>query len=54
MSTVEYYVEKGHELLDKKYWKDWDEIVPIRLNDLYHGMELKCCLEIVSALNEEV
>ena len=25
--------------------------MPIRLGDLYHGMELKCCLDIVIELN---
>ena len=25
--------------------------VPIRLDDLYHGMELGCCLDIVKELN---
>jgi hypothetical protein len=25
--------------------------VPIRLDDLYQGMELKCCLDIVIELN---
>ena len=26
--------------------------MPIRLDDLYQGMELKCCLDIVSELNK--
>lgn len=45
------WIKKGHEVLDEKYWDYWDECVPIRLNDLYHGMELKCCLDIVEPLN---
>ena len=45
------WIEKGHEILDEKYWDYWDECVPIRLSDLYHGMELKCCLDIVEPLN---
>ena len=45
------WIEKGHAILDKKYWETWDECVPIRLRDLYHGMELGNCLDIVSALN---
>lgn len=43
--------ERGRKILDKKYWEKWDEIVPIRLDDLYHGMELGSCLEIVEPLN---
>ena len=45
------WIEKGHAILDKKYWDLWDKCVPARLKDLYHGMELGGCLDIVSALN---
>lgn len=45
------WIEKGNTILDEKYHKLWGECVPIRLGDLYRGMELKCCLDIVSALN---
>ena len=48
------WIEKGHKVLDKKYWNKWDECVPIRLDDLYEGMELGDCLDIVSALNNGV
>lgn len=51
-NNVKHWIEEGHKIIDEKYWKDWDEIVPIRLNDLYHGMELGCCLEIVKVLND--
>lgn len=43
--------EKGREVLTKDKWYFWDEIVPIRLNDLYRGMELNACLKIVKILN---
>ena len=42
---------KGREVLTEDRWEFWDKIVPIRLNDLYHGMELGCCLDIVEILN---
>lgn len=29
----------------------WTKCVPIRLNDLYEGMELGACLDIVTELN---
>jgi len=51
-NNVKHWIEEGHKIIDEKYWKDWDKCVPIRLDDLYHGMELGCCLEIVKALNE--
>lgn len=45
------WIEKGHKILDEVYWTDWDNCVPIRLDDLYKGMELKCCLDIIQPLN---
>ena len=36
---------------DKKHHKLWVEIVPIRLGDLYRGMELGASLTIIKELN---
>jgi hypothetical protein len=47
---VKMWIEKGHSILSKDKWDLWDKIVPIRLDDLYHGMELRCCLEICEIL----
>ena len=49
-TETQYWIEEGHKILDKSKWDYWDKIVPIRLNDLYHGMELGCCLEIIKIL----
>lgn len=49
--TIEW-TEKGKKILDKKHHKRWAKIVPIRLGDLYRGMELGNCLEIVEQLNK--
>lgn len=46
------WIKKGKEILDKDKWELWEKIVSIRLNGLYQGMELKCCLDIVKILNE--
>jgi hypothetical protein len=48
----EEYIKRGKEIIDKDKLDYWNEIVPIRLEDLYHGMELDCCLNIVKILNE--
>lgn len=48
---TEEWIEKGKKILDEKYVAYWRKIVPIRLSDLYEGMELGACLEIVKALN---
>ncbi len=45
------WIEKGNVILDEKYRENWAKCVPIRLDDLYKGMELKCCLDIVIELN---
>ena len=45
------WIEKGNTILDEKYRELWAKCVPIRLGDLYQGMELGNCLEIVEQLN---
>jgi len=47
------WIEKGHEILSEDKWKQWDESVPIRLSDLYQGMELGMCLDIIKTINEK-
>ena len=45
------WIEKGNLILDKKYQEEWAKCVPIRLDDLYQGMELGATLDIVKELN---
>jgi len=45
------WIEKGNAILDEKYHELWAKCVPIRLSDLYQGMELGNCLDIVKELN---
>lgn len=45
------WIAKGNTILDEKYRETWAKCVPIRLGDLYQGMELGNCLEIVEQLN---
>jgi len=45
------WIEKGNTILDEKYREKWAKCVPIRLGDLYRGMELESCLDIVIELN---
>jgi hypothetical protein len=49
--TIEW-IEKGNKILDEKHQETWAKCVPIRLSDLYRGMELGNCLEIVEQLNK--
>jgi len=46
------WIAKGNNILDEKYRELWAKCVPIRLDDLYRGMELGNCLEIVDQLNK--
>ena len=46
------WMQKGREILSETYWELWDKCVPIRLDDLYQGMELGDCLDIVKILND--
>ncbi len=45
------YRSRARGVIPEEHLEEWDRIVPIRLNDLYHGMELDCWLELVSELN---
>ena len=42
----------GREILDEKYWTDWDLMVEKRVDGIYNGRDLEDCLEIVDALNK--
>ena len=45
------WIEKGNAILDEKYHEKWAKCVPVRLDDLYQGMELGATLDIVKELN---
>ena len=45
------WIDKGKVVLDEEYLELWSQCVPARLDDLYQGMELGACLEIVKELN---
>lgn len=45
------WIEKGNAILDEKHHETWAKCVPIRLSDLYQGMELGATLDIVKELN---
>lgn len=45
------WIEKGKSILDQKHHERWERVVPIRLSDLYRGMELGATLDIVKELN---
>jgi len=50
-NLIKLWNEKGTNILDSKYHELWLKIVPVRLDDLYEGMELKASLDIIESLN---
>lgn len=47
------WIKKGKAILDEKHHEKWERCVPIRLGDLYRGMELGATLDIVKELNAD-
>lgn len=47
------YRQRARGIIPNKHLEYWDEIVPIRLNDLYKGFELDCLLKLISELNTD-
>ncbi len=50
--TVEYR-KRARGIIPQEHLEYWDEIVPIRIEDMYRGMELDCWLDMISVLNDE-
>lgn len=49
---TEEYRKRARGIISEEHLEYWDKIVPVRLNDLYHGMELDCWLDLISVLND--
>lgn len=49
---TEEWIAKGKSILDSEYHESWTHAVPIRLSDLYRGMELESTINIVKELNK--
>lgn len=49
---IEQYKKTGKKILDKKYYKHYEEMIPLSLKGTYKGWELTQALEIISMLNE--
>lgn len=48
--NIPNWIERGHKAFTEDKWEEWDKIVPIRAEDLYHGMELDNTLQIQEIL----
>lgn len=47
------YCEKARGVILEDQYEYWDKIVPIRLGDLYHGMELDCTIDLCKIMRDE-
>lgn len=52
-SLTEEYRKKARGVILESSYDEWDEIVPIRLRDLYQGMELGATLDLCKIMREE-
>lgn len=52
-SKAEEYKKAARGVIIEEQYGYWDKIVPIRLRDLYHGMELDATLEICRIMRDE-
>ena len=50
---TEEYKKAARGVIIEEQYDYWDEIVPIRLHDLYHGIELDATLEICRIMRDE-
>lgn len=50
---TEEYRSEARGLVIESELEYWDEIVPIRLDDLYHGMELDCTLDLCRVMRDD-
>ena len=52
-NLIPEYCEKARGVILEDQYDYWDKIVPIRLDDLYHGMELDCTLNICKIMRDK-
>ena len=43
------WIERGHKLIDKKLWSEWERCIDLRISDLYNGKEIEYALRIMEA-----
>ena len=52
-NLVPEYCEKARGVILESQYEFWDKIVPIRLRDLYRGMELDATLDLCKIMRDE-
>lgn len=52
-SLVPLYCKRARGVILENQYNLWDKIVPTRLGDLYHGLELGCTLDLCEIMRDE-
>ena len=52
-NLIPIYREKARGVILEDQYEYWDKIVPIRLDDLYHGIELDATLDLCKIMRDE-
>ena len=52
-NLIPEYCKKARGIILEDQYDYWDKIVPSRLGDIYHGMELDCTLDICKIMRDE-
>lgn len=50
---IEEYRNKARGVIAEKDLSAWDELVPMRVSDIYYGAELGATLELIAILNQD-
>lgn len=50
---IDEYIQKADGIIPVENIPLWNKMVPIRLNDLYRGMELDCWLDLIKIMNSD-
>lgn len=54
IKNIPNWIEKGKKYIYPQRYKKWTECVEYRAEDIYHGMDLNCALEIMDHLDKGV
>ena len=53
VELISNYIERGKKVISEDKWLLWSQIIPVRVDDLYHGLEVENALEILESYKEE-
>lgn len=51
IENIPKFIEEGKKLIYPQRYKKWADCVEIRVEDIYHGKDLECALDVMKLLN---